>query len=151
MLVPFTRNFDKDPDIVKDPTRRGRIYAESKGILAWCVRGALAYQKDGLKPPATIGAAREAYKTDMDLLNEWLCECCEIDPTYVATNAQLWSSWESFAQRRGELRYIASSKQLMRRFESRGFERIQHSHGLRGRGWKGLRVKELQALEELNA
>ena len=141
--VPFTRNFDQDLTLTKDPDRAAKLAAEARGILAWCVRGALAYQKDGLQPPAAVRKARDDYKSDMDLLAEWLDECCEVGPNHVETNARLWASWEAFAKARGELRFIASAKSLGRRLGSRGFEAEKHvkeNGGTRARGMRGLRI-----------
>lgn len=141
--VPFTRNFDQDLTITKDPDRAEKLAAEAAGILAWCVRGALAYQKDGLQPPGAVRKAREDYKSDMDLLGEWLDECCELGPNHVESNARLWASWEAFAKARGELRFIASAKSLGRRLQSKGFEVVRDTAGLRGRGLVGLRVRQV--------
>lgn len=139
--VPFTRNFDQDLTVAKDPDRADKLAAEAKGILAWCVRGALAYQKQGLNPPAAVRKAREDYKSDMDLLGEWLDECCEVGPALVESNATLWASWESFAKSRGELRFIASAKSLGRRLDSKGFIGINNTAGIRGKGRIGIRVR----------
>ncbi|MCW3521230.1 PriCT-2 domain-containing protein [Burkholderia cenocepacia] len=142
MLVPFTRNFDRDPDIVKDPGRAQRIAAELAGVLAWCVRGALAYQQHGLKPPKTVAAARDAYKADMDLLGEWMDERCRVDHGAAASNEDLWRSWRAFAEQRGELRFIANSRALARRLGARGFLQVKDTHGIRGRGFAGICVND---------
>jgi putative DNA primase/helicase len=141
--VPFTRNFDQDLTVEKDPDRADKLAAEAKGILAWCVRGALAYQKRGLQPPAAVRKAREDYKSDMDLLAEWLDECCEVGPQLVESNARLWASWEAFAKARGELRFISTAKALGRRLVSKGLEPIKDAGGLRGRGLLGIRVRQI--------
>lgn len=141
--VPFTRNFDQDLTVVKDPDRAEKLAAEAAGILAWCVRGALAYQKAGLQPPGAVRKAREDYKSDMDLLAEWLDECCEVDPNHVETNARLWASWESFAKSRGELRFIASAKSLGRRLDTKGFEAVRDTSVFRGKGRIGVRVRQV--------
>lgn len=141
--VPFTRNFDQDLTLTKDPDRAEKLAAEAAGILAWCVRGALAYQKDGLQPPAAVRKARDDYKSDMDLLGEWMDECCEIGPNFVESNARLWASWEAFAKARGELRFIASAKSLGRRLQSKGLEVVRDTAGLRGRGHVGIRVRQV--------
>ena len=138
--VPFTRNFDQDLTVVKDPDRAEKLAGESQGILAWCVRGALDYQKQGLRPPAAVRKAREEYKSDMDLLAEWIETCCEVGNNIVDTNDRLWASWEQFAKARGELRFIASAKSLGRRLQSKGFAAIRSTAGMRGRGWLGIRV-----------
>jgi len=140
MLVPFTRNFDRDPDIVKDPGRAQRIAAELAGVLAWCVRSAIAYQQHGLKPPKTVAAARDAYKADMDLLGEWMDERCQVNNGAASSNEDLWRSWRSFAEQRGELRFIANSRALARRLGARGFLQVKDTHGIRGRGFAGICV-----------
>lgn len=145
--VPFTRNFDQDLTLTKDPDRAEKLAAEAAGILAWCVRGALAYQKDGLQPPAAVRKARDDYKSDMDLLGEWLDECCEVGPNHVESNARLWASWEAFAKARGELRFIANSKNLGRRLASRGFGPLKDEYGIRGRGLLGIRVRHVGDFE----
>ncbi|MEX3961660.1 phage/plasmid primase, P4 family [Paraburkholderia sp. EG286B] len=140
MLVPFTRNFDTDPDIVKDPGRAERIAAELPGVLAWCVRGALAYRQHGLKPTKHVADARASYREDMDLLGDWLSECCEQGTAHAASNDELWMSWRYFAERRGELRFISNATALSRRLLTRGFLRIKDGSGIRGRGFAGIRV-----------
>lgn len=147
--IPFTRNFDIDPDVVKDPHRAEKLQAELSGVLAWCVRGALAYQRDGLNPPPEVRQARDEYRSDMDLLAEWLETCCETDPKAMTLSASLWASWESFARNRGEIRYIPSSKALGRRLLSKGFEPFRDSGGLRGRGFRGLKLRDSAENAEL--
>lgn len=145
--VPFTRNFDHDLTLTKDPDRAAKLAAEARGVLTWCVRGAMAYQKAGLQPPGAVRKARDDYKNDMDLLAEWLDECCEVGPNHVETNARLWASWEAFAKARGELRFIASAKSLGRRLQSKGMEPVMNTYGLRGRGLLGIQVRRIVEFE----
>jgi len=139
MLVPFHRNFDGDPTIVKDDYREEKLLAEMEGVLAWIVEGALAYQKQGISPPKTIAEARDEYRSQMDLLAEWLEECCEQSAEYCAPASQLWSSWEQFAKSRGLLQYVRNSVSLGRRLDAR----FPAGKGVRGvRIRKGLRIKD---------
>ena len=139
--VPFTRNFDKDPAIKKDTGRAAKLAAEAPGILRWCVEGALAYQQMGLKPTGQVQQAREDYKSDMDLLAEWLDECCEMGPNLRESTAALWESWQSFARSRGELKFIPTARGLGRRLAAR-FTAWRTSSE---RGFIGLRVKSIDS------
>jgi phage/plasmid-associated DNA primase len=141
--VPFTRNFDHDLAITKDPDRAEKLAAEARGILAWCVRGAVAYRKEGLRPPVAVRNARDDYQSDMDLLGEWLDECCEFNSEYIEPNSRLWASWEAFAKGRGEIRYIPSAKSLGRRLVARGLVPVKDVYGIRGRGMRGIRVRKV--------
>jgi P4 family phage/plasmid primase-like protien len=119
VLMPFDRNFDDDPTVVKDPDREKTLLAEMEGVLMLCVRAAMAYQTDGLAQPAAVKAARDSYRTQMDLLGEWLEDCCEIGSGLQAESNRLWLSWEQFAKDRGILNYVKSSIALGRRLEQR--------------------------------
>jgi putative DNA primase/helicase len=50
------------------------LRAELAGILAWAVRGCLAWQKEGLKVPAKVKAATEAYQEESDLLRDFIAD-----------------------------------------------------------------------------
>lgn len=139
--VPFTRNFDKDDTVKKDSDRAERLARESAGILAWCARGALAYQQRGLAPTKAVSAARDSYKADMDLLAEWIDERCTVGTGLAATNEDLWRAWRLYAEARGELRLIASSRALARRLASRSFLPVKDTYGIRGRGFAGICVR----------
>lgn len=144
MLVPFTRNFDSDPFVIKDGGRDKRLAENDRllaGILNWCIEGAKAYLEGGLNRPKAVDAARDAYRQDMDLLAEWLGECCETHPDARESSAQLWASWEMFARARGELRMIPSQRSLTRRLEARGFNYMVHSIAKNVRGFAGLAVR----------
>lgn len=68
-LIPFTRTFTEEK---KDPLLPGKLLAESKGILAWMVRGAKEWLEKGLVTPDVVRAATLAYKEEMNELGEFL-------------------------------------------------------------------------------
>ncbi|MDP2262660.1 MAG: phage/plasmid primase, P4 family [Hydrogenophaga sp.] len=137
-LLPFERNFDTDTEIVKDGNRRENVMRESEGILALMVRWGLVYRKTGLNPPAKIKNARDSYRNQMDLLSEWLDECCDTGPGLTEQSSALWQSWEQFAKNRGLLGYIKTSVSLGRRLDQR-FPAERGNGGLRMR--KNIRLK----------
>ena len=138
MLLPFTRNFEADPTIVKDPKREEKLAVELPGILTWIVRGALIYSSQGLRATGAVKDARDAYREQMDLLAEWLDECCEVGDGYFTENSELWASWYDFAKNRGLLTYVKNSTSLGRRLDSRfSADKVK---GKRGR--KGLRIRD---------
>jgi len=139
MLLPFTRNFEADPTIAKDPQREEKLGEELPGILAWIVRGALAYSRQGLRAVGSVKAARDAYREQMDLLSEWLEECCDVGDGLASSSTELWASWFEFAKNRGLLSYVKNSVSLGRRLESR-FPMFKGSRGVRMR--KGLRIRD---------
>lgn len=144
LLLPFEANFEAGatmPDgrvVTKDPERQARLLDEGAGILAWMVRGCLAYQREGLAVPAALDRARQEYRTDMDLLAVWIQERCRVvplggDPFYPSEGElliSLWLDWQAWASTRGELRMISSAKQLARRLRAKGFVAEHAKKGL---------------------
>jgi P4 family phage/plasmid primase-like protien len=118
VLLPFLRNFDDEPN-VKDENLKQKLKAEMEGVLTWIVEGAQAYLAQGLAQPSAVRAARDQYRSQMDLLSEWMSECCITGPDCGESIKNLWLSWESWARERGMLRYITSSVALGRRLDQR--------------------------------
>jgi putative DNA primase/helicase len=129
MMVPFVRNYDKDANVKKDPSRTEKLKNELQGVLSWLVQGALQYQEHGLNEPNKTKEARDEYKEDMDLLSDWIRECCE-EGDYRESSQNLWLSWQQYAEARKELRYIPSARALGRRLGSR-YSLIKGANGRR--------------------
>mgnify|MGYP000199184120 CR=1 FL=1 len=55
-----------------DLTLQHKLRGELPGILAWCVRGALAYQAQGLAPPPPVLRARDAMREASDTIGIFL-------------------------------------------------------------------------------
>jgi P4 family phage/plasmid primase-like protien len=144
-LVPFERNFDEDKLIEKDTELDEKLKAEHEGILAWCVAGATRYLRDGLgDQPRAVSEAHDAYKTDMDVLHEWLEDHWIIEPLAKVSAAELFSSWEKYALRT-QTPVKLSQKALGRKMLERGFRQYKTRNG---RGWVGLTRRERSAEDE---
>lgn len=70
-MIPFTVTI---PDEEKDLRLGDKLRDELPGILAWAVRGCLAWQKEGLTPPQEVTAATAEYRGEMDVLARYLEE-----------------------------------------------------------------------------
>ena len=119
VLMPFTRDFTADPNIKQDKQLKDKLLLEKEGVLNLLVQAAMAYQRGGLEAPTVIKEASQSYRKQMDLLGEWLDECCDVAPDLSALSSDLWTSWKEFAEKRGLLTYIRSDLALGRRLESR--------------------------------
>ncbi len=146
-LIPFERNFDKDPTVVKDTNREEKLLAEMPGILNRLIHASLRYQREGLALTAAVRAARDEYRNQMDLLAEWLEECCEMAPSFNEEMAKLWESWEGFSKRRGLAQYVRSSVALGKRLDAR-FPSFKGTGGVRKR--HGIRLKDVFRMENVN-
>jgi putative DNA primase/helicase len=68
-LIPFARFFaphERDYDLDR------KLLAESAGIIAWAVRGAVEWYRDGLKDPVMVADASREYRETSDALAGFL-------------------------------------------------------------------------------
>jgi len=89
----------------RDPTVRARLSdpagPDARAVLAWIVRGALAWQAEGLGQPEAVRTATGAYRDAMDPLGEYVTECCVLAPHVSATSAALRDDYERWCRERG--------------------------------------------------
>jgi putative DNA primase/helicase len=69
--IPFTVKLADDK---ADKTVPERLRAEYPGILAWCVRGCLGWQRDGLLEPKSVTQATSNYRQSQDVFGAFLEE-----------------------------------------------------------------------------
>ncbi len=81
-LITFNMRFVTNPvgptERAKDPHLWKGLEAEASGILAWLVRGCLAWQRHGLASPDAVLSEGEAYRKEQDHLDAFLADCCVI-------------------------------------------------------------------------
>src|SRR5690606_15923290 len=74
---------------------------ELPGILAWLVRGCLAWQQHGLVEPRGIASATADYKREEDVLGMWLDDCCHVDPDAWCATTALYESYTAWCKAEG--------------------------------------------------
>jgi putative DNA primase/helicase len=75
-----------------------KLKAEAPGILAWLVRGALAWQRDGLEVPECVRLSTEEYQKEQDVVGGFLAECCDLNPKFHEPVWKLWNAFEAYRQ-----------------------------------------------------
>jgi putative DNA primase/helicase len=114
-LVPFLARFwkadepgagdDIPPELMADQHLPEKLRTEAPGILAWMVRGCLAWQKGGLTLPEQVKLATQEYRAGEDLLSRWLEDCCISkagDASFRAKSSDLYGSFRKWCEGIGE-------------------------------------------------
>jgi putative DNA primase/helicase len=94
-LIPFLKTFPVNAQLAVE------LQAEAPGILAWAVRGCLAWQRDGLNPPAIVQNATREYETDSDPLAAFWAEACDADPDAQVRASELFEHYRRWAEKHG--------------------------------------------------
>lgn len=133
-MIPFTVTIPPDR---RDPRLTEKLLAERDGILAWAVAGCLAWQREGLKPPACVQAATEEYFDAEDALGRWIDERCVREVNAKSLTAELFTDWKQWAEASGE--FIGSQRRFSDLLITRGIEKWRNSAGVRG--FQGIGLK----------
>jgi putative DNA primase/helicase len=131
-----------------DPQLRDKLQAEASGILRWCIEGCLEWQTEGLRPPAVVLDATEAYFADQDSFGQWLEEKCDTGPNKGGATEVLFNSWRSWAEHNGE--EPGTVKDFKAEMEKRGFEyskKVKTPEGEK-RGYRGLWLKPVDTSDQ---
>ena len=127
-LIEFPRTFTKD--VTLEPHMQG---PELPGVLAWMVRGCLAWQKQGLAPPEKVQASTQAYREEQDVFGAFLLDCCHVDNPSVQENASaLFERYQRWASDQRER--PMSQTGFGRELTSRGFKPDRTRNGIRRTG-----------------
>jgi putative DNA primase/helicase len=109
LLVPFTLSFVENPvahnERQRDGTLSRKLAREASGILAWLARGCMEWQKNGLKPPSSVVEATEEYRTEEDVISQFLEEMCYVDksdPDVYVEARELRKTYNDWANANGE-------------------------------------------------
>jgi Predicted ATPase len=77
------------------------LHGELPGILAWAVRGALAWQDRGLQPPDAVSTATENYRTESDPLVEFVEGKCLAGDGFVVGATAAYRAYRAWALEAG--------------------------------------------------
>jgi putative DNA primase/helicase len=137
-LIPFTA---KIPATERILGLKELLRAEWSGILGWAIEGCLAWQREGLNPPARVRDATEEYFDTEDTFQMWLDECCELHHTHWSSNAELFRSWSAWADAAGER--PGSAKSFSQTLAKRPGLKAKPMGHKKTRGFTGIRVLEM--------
>ena len=136
-LISFARTFSPEE---RDPELSATLQAEASGILNWLIAGCLLWQKEGLKPPPEIEAAVADYRSEEDMLADFVSECVSLNepPRTTLLHSELFRKYEDWAENAG-VRYPLSKRGLTKALRERGWRGDDRSGQAK---WYGVRLRE---------
>lgn len=134
-LIPFTVTIPEDQ---RDKDLQAKLEAENAGIFNWLLQGYLAWKHEGLKMPSAVKNATDEYQADMDIVGQFLKDCCMIDATESTrvSNKKLYDAYVNWCTTGNEK--VCSQKFLAMRLQEKGFKKMM---GNSERFWLGLGLK----------
>ena len=134
-LIPFGVIIPEDE---QDKRLVEKLKAELPGVLAWAVKGCLAWYKDGLGIPDEVKSATAVYRDEMDVLGAFIADRCFLEKTAQGTAKALYSAYKSWCETNGER--AISKRSFGLRLAERGLDRYNDG---KTRSWIGIGLTQL--------
>lgn len=129
-LVPFTEKFwdpakgeHGDERYRADERLAEKLQAEAVGILAWLVRGCIAWQRVGMNEPVDVRNATAEYRNEQDIIGDFLEEQCLIGSAYRIKASAIYSAYATWCEERGE--YPKTGRAFGQAMTERNFSRVK--------------------------
>lgn len=118
LLVPFLVII---PENEQDKFLSEKLKAESAGILAWCVRGCIEWQRIGLHYPDEVKVASAEYRKEQDVLGVFLADRCTMGDGCKVRAREVYRAYKTWCETNGEL--PAQQRRFGASLTERGFRR----------------------------
>jgi len=131
-LIPFKMIIPEEERI---PHYEKILLKEKEGIFNWILEGYKKWKEEGLKVPEDIKEATAQYKDQMDIIAEFIEECCIENRLAQATTKKLYKAYNDWCEENKEK--PIRSRAFGRRLEERGYKALRIGQK-QDRGWGGI-------------
>ncbi len=124
-ILPFTV---KIPDEKQRPMREllDDFRGELSGILNWALEGYMKYREKGFPEVNIMKEAESEYFAEMDVIGQFIDECCEINKHANVQANELWKKYFGWCDARGE--HAVNGRRFNSRMRERDYE-VKVGHG----------------------
>lgn len=136
VAVPFPREYEPDADL-KERCLHG--VEQQEAVLAWLVEGATTEMP---AIPAAMAAATNEWRMAVDLIAQFLDECCVQDPAGRVTRADMLGRFNEFAKEQGHRQL--TGRTFVERFRSHKIVKgwnVEETTVHGSRQWAGVSLK----------
>ena len=109
------------PEHEQDARLPERLLLEGSGILNWALDGLKDYWAGGLIVPQSVKALTEQYKTDEDVIGQFITERCQVGGNLSCSTGDLYWAYRSWAEDNGMR--PANKNTFTRRLGDRGYSK----------------------------
>lgn len=132
-MIPFLAQFNESQ---KDPELPAKLAAELPAILRWAVEGAKRWMREGIKEPQCVLDAIKSYKEDLDYVQQFMDDRCDIGDAHSCTALELHAAFEQWMKEQGHRFNYGGVKGLKQKMMTKGFECKRMTAGVR---WNRIR------------
>lgn len=122
LRIPLRERYVDHPRLPHEHKRDRQLVAklrgEGPGILAWLVRGCLAWQAQGLNPPMSVQESTDSYRQDEDVIGQFVSARLVVGEGLKVPAASVYAEYCAWCEETGDRAMPARSfgQLLTRRF-----------------------------------
>jgi putative DNA primase/helicase len=132
-LIPFTTRI---PEEKQDKHLELKLREEASGILNWLLEGTARWKWEGLLAPQSILNATDEYRGEMDVIGNFLKECCTQKPEQTIRIRELFKAYQDWCD--GNNEHAVSERFFGLRLKEMGYEQRRTAEA---RFWTGLALR----------
>jgi putative DNA primase/helicase len=132
-LIPFITRIEEEQ---QDKHLEQKLMQEAPGILNWLIEGAKRWCAEGLRTPNIIINATDEYRSEMDVIGNFLKERCEMKQEGSIKARELFKCYEEWCDDHNE--HAVSERFLGLRLKELGLEQ---KRSMDGRYWQGITLR----------
>lgn len=125
-LVPFSVTIP-EPERIPHDQLIAELRNEYAGILAWAVRGCVEWMRDRLGTPDEVTKATESYRDDMDIMAQFIEDCCVVRPEITAQTTPIYGRYSKWCEANNEK--AMTQREFSLRLAEKGFEKKHSRNG----------------------
>ncbi len=129
-LISFNVAFS---DAKQDKELGEKLKKEFPGILNWAIEGYKLWKEEGLGHPNEIQEATQSYRDEMDVLGNYLDQCCEVKKSNFIASKNLYRHFKDWTEKNGE--YTMSHRKFSLELQNKG---LRKEHTRAGEKWMGV-------------
>ena len=132
-LIPFTTRIEDDK---QDKHLEIKLKQEASGILNWLLEGTERWKKERLTVPAAILNATDEYRGEMDVIGNFLKDCCIQNCDVSIRIRELYKAYADWCDENKE--HAVNERFFSMRLKEMSFEQSRTADA---RYWKGLALR----------
>ncbi len=132
-LIPFTTRIQEEQ---QDKHLEQKLKLEASGILNWILEGTERWKREKLKTPAIVLNATDEYKNEMDVIGNFIKECCLQNTESSIRIRELFKAYQDWCDQNRE--HAVSERFLGLRLKEMGYEQRRTSEA---RYWVGIALR----------
>jgi putative DNA primase/helicase len=132
-LIPFTTRIEEGR---QDKHLEMKLKNEASGILNWLLEGTERWKREGLKAPASVLNATDEYRGEMDVIGNFLKECCVQGKERSIRIRELYKAYADWCDENNE--HPVSERFFSMRLKEIGFAQGRTADA---RHWVGIQMR----------